>query len=135
MATLALKNKYGKYLNDADPDTQNQFSLQMSVLTNKLAQISNMMVVNPDLFKDVNIVTVGLNKAVEEDIQDKTKVINELKETKKELEGKLGVAEGENESLAEELDEARVELEEVTEQIDELNKEVKSLKKKEGLKS
>ena len=133
MATLALKNKYSKYLNDADPDIQNQFSLQMSVLTNKLAQISNMMVVNPDLFKDVNIVTVGVNKAVEADIQNKTKVIDDLKATKKELEDKLEVTEGENEVLTEELDEARTELEEVTEQIDELNKEVKSLKKKRGL--
>ena len=81
----------------------------MSVLTNKLAQIEQMMRVNPDLFKDAKVIEATADSTPE--LEAKTAELKELQDAVDELKEKLESSEDDNSDLQAELEDKELELE------------------------
>lgn len=120
LATDTLRKKYGSFLKDAAPEEQSQFSIPMSVLTNKLVQISQMIKINPDLFRNVKIITQKNHH--EEVILEKNEQAKVLEVEIKDLKEQLENSEDENTELQDELDEKISELQSLKLEAEELLK-------------
>lgn len=122
LATDALRTKYGQFLKDADPDEQHQFSPEMSILTNKLAQLRQMAQIKPEMFDGIEIIT----EKDDVDITAKNEEIESLKEEIEDLNGQLDDKDSDNTELQDLLDEKE-------EQLEKLETELKELLEKRGL--
>lgn len=124
-ATETQKKEYLAYFKDADPDEQTQFSQPMTILTNKLVAVKQMMQVAPENFKDVKIIEKKADSDNSE-IVAKQEEIDALQSTIEELTEKIENSEDDNSDLQDELDDKEAEL-------DELKEELEALKKKRGI--
>ena len=122
LATEALRTKYGQYLNEADPDTQHQFSQPMSIMTNKLAQLRQMAQIKPELFEGIEIIT----EKDDLDISAKKEVIKNLRAEIEDLKEQLDDKDSDNTELNDLLEEKE-------EQLESIGNELKQLEEKRGL--
>jgi len=122
LATEALRTKYGQYLNEADPDTQHQFSQPMSIMTNKLAQLRQMAQIKPELFAAVEIIT----EKDDLDISAKKEVIKNLRAEMEYLKEQLDDKDSDNTEMKDLLEEKE-------ELLESLGNELKQLEEKRGL--
>ena len=122
LATEALRTKYGQYLNEADPDTQHQFSQPMSIMTNKLAQLRQMAQIKPELFEGIEIIA----ETNDLDISAKKEVIKNLRAEIEDLKEQLDDKDSDNTELNDLLEEKE-------EQLESIGNELKQLEEKRGL--
>lgn len=124
-ATDTQKKEFGTFLKNADPKEQHQFSAPMTILTNKVVAINQMMQIEPDKFKEVKLL-VKTDAPDNVELSEKEAKIETLTAEIEELRENLENSEDDNSDLQSELDEKESELEE-------LQAELEELKKKRGL--
>lgn len=120
-ATDTQKKEFGAFLKNADPKEQHQFSAPMTILTNKIVAVKQMMQVEPDKFKDVKLL-VKSETPDDAILTEKQAKIETLTAEIDELRENLENSEDDNSDLQNELDEKELELEELQNELDELKK-------------
>lgn len=120
-ATDTQKKEFGAFLKNADPKEQHQFSAPMTILTNKLVAVKQMMLIEPDKFKEVKLLVKTKNTDNVE-LSEKEAKIETLTAEIDTLRENLETSEDDNSELQAELDEKESELEELQAELDELKK-------------